>query len=277
MLFGRPVPTALYRPELLAGLQRAQIRLPDYDGLYNMISVPPGSPLAHLVARAGAVRIPVPADLRARAPLLAPVRTRVTRTMHSQTPHIDFPHPSSDPRRYNLFWAETPRQGACTYFIPAQHGADLCAALTDFLCGNTGVWDRSAGLVARGRQQPAVLSRYPLPDLMLDAFEDLTRHADDRRWQRLSAFGQTTIAARVLGNTTDATRCVEAILGALGADRVLVETWDEPLLVVADDTRFFHGRLGHGDSGGAFFRVWLSGPPTGAFSYLRGGPLHASA
>ncbi|MFT4975536.1 MAG: hypothetical protein ACI8S6_001423 [Myxococcota bacterium] len=272
----RPIPTALFHPQLLSGVSHERITLPDYDEPYEIMALRPDAPLARILAEHGVVRIPVPQTLRASTPLLAPVRTQVTRTLHSQTPHIDFPHPPDDPRRYNLFWAEAPRRGAATYFIPISHADALVEHLTAFLSGNAMVWAASQPVLARWAEDPTALSRYPLPAAMVEGYARLVRDGDRRGWARLSDFGKTTIAARVLGSTLAATRCVEAILTEL-ADVAHVETWDRPLLVAADDLRFFHGRLGVGDSGGAFFRVWLSGPPGRGLSYLKPAPLAASA
>jgi hypothetical protein len=51
-----------------------------------------------------------------------------------------------------------------------------------------------------------------------------------------------------------------------------LETWSEPCLVVADDTRCLHGRYGSGESGGGFYRMWLAAPteeePASALPYL---------
>jgi len=265
---GRQIPSLPYQPALLGGLQRRLVQLPDYDEPYELIEMDPRSTLARLLRAAGAVRVPVPADLREQHPLMGAVSTRVTRTLHSQTPHIDFPHPPGDPRRYNLFWAEQPRQGARTFFIPRRCTDSLVRLMTAFLAGSAAVWADAEPVIVRWADDPRSLSRYPLPDHMVHAFTRLVYDSDTSGWERLSAFGKTTVCARVLGNTVAATQCVDAILSGLG-DAVLVEEWKEPVILIADDTQFFHGRRGVGETGGDFFRIWLTGPPVSGFSYVQ--------
>ncbi|MEL6348185.1 MAG: hypothetical protein AAFV53_34065 [Myxococcota bacterium] len=264
---GPPIPTLPYQPGMFGGLQHGQVRLPEYPTPYSLIQMKPDATIARRLQQHALIRIAVPDDLRQVEPLFSPVHTKVTRTMHSQSPHIDFPHLDRDPRRYNLFWAEAPRTGAATYFIPLTHAAQAERLLQDFLCGNAEVWAMAEPIFAAHRNDPASLSRYPLPQLAVDAFTVLTRDGDDTLWRQLSGFGQTTVSARVLGNTVAGTRCVSHILANLNGIAYL-ETWRRPYVILFDDTRFYHGRIGVGDSGGDFYRVWVTGEPIGGLSYF---------
>lgn len=252
---------------LFRGLSHGTACLPEYDDPYRLIHTAPDAPIRTLLSASPLVRIPVPSDLRACVSLFSSIETRVTRTLHSQTPHIDIPHTPGDPRRYNLFWAESPRQGALTYFIPRRHAVTLSRLLAELLRSNTKIQDASAPVLRSYATAPESLSRYPLPAAVVEGYRALVFDGDSAGWDELTVFGQTTVCARVLGNTTAATWCVRHILSALG-DAVHIECWDRPQVVLADDTAFFHGRLGMGETGSAFFRVWISGPPESMLRYV---------
>ena len=265
---GLPLPRLPYTPGLFDGVAHTTVALPEYDELYRMLVAQQGAPLLALLRARPLLRIPVPADLRQRQALFRGIHTQVTRTLHSQTPHIDFPHPPGDPRRFNLFWAEAPRQGAVTYFIPRDLSDAVADAMTAYIAENPDIQQASAPVLERYAADEGSLSRYPLPADVVEGYRALVFAGDARLWSQLSDFGKTTICARVLGNTEAGTRCVEHVLSCLGG-RFWVERWQEPAVVLMDDTRLLHGRLGRGDSGGRFYRIWLSGPPGEHFGHYR--------
>lgn len=165
----------------------------------------------------------------------------------------------ADARRCTLFWAESPRRGARTYFIHRRH-AVMLSRPSKQRCGSRET-QQVSGARCRCGQPGQPHSRCPLPAAVLKGSRALVFDGDPTGWDRLTVFGQSTVCARVLGNTAAASRCVRHTLSVL-SDAAHIETWERPIIVLADDAAFFHGRLGARETGGAFFRVWLSGPPT---------------
>lgn len=248
--------------DLFAGLSVEDLALAEYATPTRVIRTSEVAPLQDLLRRSPLIRLSLPTGWRRQVPVLDAVRSTVTSPVHSQPPHIDHPHRQGDPRRYNLFLAESPRVGACTYFLPGRLGPWVAAWLAGALAGDREAWAAASPRVARYHDDPLSLSRFRVPERAVQALVALTRDGDPGPWARLSPFGQLTTLTRTLGNTPLATTLLDRLFveverawpGALE-----IERWDEPRLIIADDTRLLHGRWGTGESGRGFFRVWLCG------------------
>lgn len=250
-------------PRLLDRLVPDSVDLPEYPNPYRILRLSAGAPLQEILAEHPVVRIAVPADLRARSPIFAALRDGITRSVHSQPPHHDHPHRSGDPRRYNLFWAEQPRRQAATLFFPSDATPLIATTLTRALCGDQDAWQRSLPMLQLYARDPIRLSRYRLPPSVVAAYARLLRDGDPRPWSDLTPFGQTTVTTRIYSNHAGSTCLLELILAALRATCpgwIIYEPWEEPALILADDTSGTHARLGYGESGEHFYRIWVASP-----------------
>lgn len=272
-----------YSPSLFAGLRSVTLDLAEYPEPFRMLSAAADAPLVALLGEHPVARIRVPPDLRAREPLFRAFDTSVTRSVHSQPPHLDHPHRPGDPRRYNLFWAERARANASTYFLPLGLLGPVAGYLTRFLRANAEAWEQSQPKLAMYAEDPLSMSRYLVPRAAIEAYVGLVREGVEASWSRLTPFGQVTTAARILGNTAVITEFLPAFFAWVEAGypgALHLERWSEPCLVLADDTRCLHGRYGSGESGGHFYRTWISidsgATPNEAFSYLSDRPASSA-
>lgn len=252
-----------WRPDLVDGLRAETLVLPEYDAPYQALRAAPDAPLLALLAEHPLIRVAVPADLRQRSPLFRDIQTQVTRSFHSQPPHRDHPHRVGDPRRYNLFWAESARRNASTYFLPDATAPEVARWLAEALRGQPDAWEAAAPRIAAYRDDPRMLSRYHVPAAAVGALEALLRDGDPGPWEGLDPLDQLTTLTRALGNTP----LVTALLDRLFADladtcpgALTQEDWSEPCMVLADDTRLLHGRYGTAESGLGFYRIWICPP-----------------
>ncbi len=238
------------------GLTAAALSLPEYAEPYRVLLVAEDAPLRPLLAAHPLLVADAPPDLRRRAPAFAQLSTRVTAPRHSQPPHRDHPHRPGDPRRFTLFWAERPRNHAHTFFIEESCADELADATTGWLLGNREAAEAAALRVTLFHDDPRRVTRYALPPSHVFAFTSLVT-GDPAPWLLLDALARSTVTTRLLGNTEIATRLTEHLLARLGA-RAWTEAWERPRVVIADDSTLLHGRLGRGESGEGFFRVWLT-------------------
>lgn len=238
------------------GLTAAALSLPEYAEPYRVLLVAADAPLRALLAAHPLLMADAPRDLRRRAPAFAQLSTRVTAPRHSQPPHRDHPHRPGDPRRFTLFWAERPRDHAHTFFVAESCAEELAEAAACWLLGNREAADAAALRITLFHADPRRVTRYPLPPSHVEAFAALVG-GDPAAWSRLDALSRSTVTTRLLGNTEVATRLTEHLLDVLGP-RAWRERWLRPRVVIADDSTLLHGRLGRGESGEGFFRVWLA-------------------
>lgn len=243
------------------------MNLPEYPSPYQVFALEKGAPLLEILAEHPLVCLRVPDDLRRQVPLFNSVQSQITRTVHSQPPHHDHPHPSGDPRQFNLFWAERPRAQAATVFFVPEATPMIAETLTRFMCGNAEAWQRSLPFIQLYQREALRLSRYRLPAQVVEAYTRLLRDGDKALWNQLSHFGQTTVTTRIYSNHVGATHLLQHIMNALPPEWVTLEFWAEPLLVLADDTWGTHARWGMGESGGHFYRTWLAMPEDHAFPH----------
>ena len=245
---------------LLAELVEDQIQLPEYPGEYSVFRAPPDGQLMNVLAQGDLVRMRVRPDLRSVLPPFARFRSRIATTVESQPPHLDHPHRPGDLRRYNLFWAEYPREGASTYFIPRSLGPWVADFFEDHLRNNPTAWAWSERLVAAYQRDPRLLSRYVVPERVITAYVDLVRWGRTENWRQLSVDGRLTVTTRIMSNNPETTRLVGLLLRTLAdahPNAIVNTSYPEPTVIFADDTALYHGRFGQGDSGTGFFRTWL--------------------
>ncbi|MBL8617677.1 MAG: hypothetical protein JNM72_18865 [Deltaproteobacteria bacterium] len=245
---------------MLAELIEDQVELPEYAGAYTVFRAATRGRLCALLDRADLVHMHVRSDLRAALPGFGQLSSRVSSGAESQPPHMDHPHRPGDQRRYNLFWAEHPREGATTYFLPLGLGPEVADLLEQHLHRNERAWAWSEPLVAAWKRDPRSLSRYLVPPEAIVAYADLVRYGRKAAWRRLSVDGRLMVTTRIMSNNSEATRMVEWLLCRLQQTHpgeVCSVAYTAPTVVIADDTALYHGRLGRGETGAGFFRRWL--------------------